>query len=319
MRKRSRIQNLSLCVGGLALTGIAAQGLAQVAVTGNLSTTPVNYGANVPGTGALATQTINTSFGDSNYTGTPNGPDANGSELDAAYGVVQNGNLDLFFAGNYENNGNHLAVFIDDGAMSGGSPSGQNTLNISSGWTAAGMNNSVFSSGFYADLLLDANDYQGQMYVDQYNLNPTGSTNSYLGSVSLTAGIGHGSLGGIGFGLNNSNTAGVTGDVNGGAATASDAQAVGTGIEISIPMSALGNPTNIKVLAAVNGGNDAFMSNQFLPGLPAGTISVGNIATSTPPAPDPILSPASRARLTSAARQMSFLPFPPVALRTALG
>ena len=82
MRKRSRIQNLSLCVGGLALTGIAAQGLAQVAVTGNLSTTPVSYGSNVPGTAALATQTINTSFADSNYTGTPNGPDANGSELD---------------------------------------------------------------------------------------------------------------------------------------------------------------------------------------------------------------------------------------------
>jgi autotransporter-associated beta strand protein len=287
MRKRSRIQSLSVCVGGLALTGLAGQGLAQVAVTGNLSTTPVSYGSNVPGTGALATQTINTSFGDSNYTGTPNGPDANGSELDAAYGVVQNGNLDLFFAGNYENNGNHLVVFIDDGAMTGGSPSGQNTLNISNGWTAAGMNNSVFSPGFNADLLLDTNDYQGQMYVDQYNLNPTGSTNSYLGSVSLTSGIGHGTLGGIGFGLNNSNTAGVTGDVNGGAATAGAAQAVSTGIEISIPMSALGNPTNIKVLAAVNGGNDGFMSNQFLPGLPAGTISVGSIATSTPPGPGP--------------------------------
>ncbi len=285
MRKRSRIQSLSICVGGLALTGLAGRGFAQVAVTGNLSTTPANYGSNVPGTGALAIQTINTSFGDSTYAGTP--PDANGSELDAAYGVVQNGNLDLFFAGNYEGNGNHLAVFIDDGAMSGGSPSGQNILNISNGWTAAGMNNSVFSSGFYADLLLDANDYSQQMYVDQYNLNPTGSTNSYLGSVALASGIGHGTLGGIGFGLNNSNTAGVTGDVNGGAATAGVAQAVSTGLEISIPMSALGNPTNIKVLAAVNGGNDGFMSNQFLPGLPAGTISVGNIATSTPPGPGP--------------------------------
>src|SRR5579872_6700742 len=106
MRKRTRIQNLSLCVGGLALTGFAGHAFGQAAVTGNLSTTPVNYGANVPGTGALATQTINTSFGDSAYTGTP--PDANGSELDAAYGVVQNGNLNLFFAGNYEGNGNHL-------------------------------------------------------------------------------------------------------------------------------------------------------------------------------------------------------------------
>ena len=285
MRKRSRIQSLSLCVGGLALTGLAGQGLAQMAVTGNFANTPVTYGANTPGTGALATQTINTSFGDSAYTGTP--PDANGSELDAAYGVVQSGNLDLFFAGNYEGNGNHLVVFIDDGAMSGGTPTGQNTLNISNNWTAAGMNNSVFSPGFYADLLIDANDYSQQLYVDQYKLNPTGSTNSYLGSVALSSGIGHGTLGGIGFGLNNSNTAGVIGDANGGAATPGAAGAVSTGLEISIPMSALGNPTNIKVLAAVNGNNDGFMSNQFLPGLPAGTISVGNIATSTPPGPGP--------------------------------
>ncbi len=180
--------------------------VAQQAVTGNLSTTPVNYGSNVPGTGALATQSINTGFGNSNYTGTPNGPDANGSELDAAYGVVQNGNLDLFFSGNFENNGNHVNVFIDDGAVSApNTPSGQNTLNISNGWTAAAMNGSVFSPGFNADLLLDANDYQGNLYVDQYNLNTSGSTNSYLGAVALSAGIGKGSLGGIGFGLNNSN------------------------------------------------------------------------------------------------------------------
>ena len=288
MRKRSRIQSLSLCVGGLALTGLAGQGLAQMAVTGNFSTTPVNYGANTPGTGALSTQTINTSFGDSTYP-VANGPDANGSELDAAYGVVQNGNLDLFFTGNMESNGNHIVVFIDDGAMSGGSPTGQNVVNISGGWTAAGMNTSTFSPGFYADLLLDANDYHpnGQMYVDQYKLTTSGSTNSYLGSVSAPMGIGHGTLGGIGFGLNNSNTAGVIGDANGGAASASAAQAVGTGLEISIPMSALGNPTNIKVLAAVEGNNDGFASNQFLPGLPAGTISIGNVATSTPPGPGP--------------------------------
>jgi len=278
MRKRSRIQSLSLCVGGLALTGFTGRALAQQAVTGNLATTPVNYGSNVPGTGALATQSINTGFGNSTYTGTPDGPDANGSELDAAYGVVQNGNLDLFFSGNFENNGNHVSVFIDDGAVSApNTPSGQNTLNISNGWTAAGMNGSVFSPGFNADLLLDANDYQGNLYVDQYNLNTSGSTNSYLGSVGLSAGIGNGSLGGIGFGLNNSNvsTMGASGD----AASQSAAQSVSTGLEISIPMSALGNPTNIKVLAAINGGGDTYASNQFLPGLPVGTANVGGGGT----------------------------------------
>ncbi len=61
-------------------------------ITGNLGTTSVSYG------GPLAVQTINTGFGNSSYTGTPNGPDANGSELDAAYGTIANGNLYLFLA-----------------------------------------------------------------------------------------------------------------------------------------------------------------------------------------------------------------------------
>ena len=39
-----------------------------------------------------------------------------GSELDAAYGKVSGGNLYLFLAGNFENNGNHLNVFLAGGA-----------------------------------------------------------------------------------------------------------------------------------------------------------------------------------------------------------
>ncbi|MGA2442326.1 MAG: dockerin type I repeat-containing protein [Tepidisphaeraceae bacterium] len=271
MRKRSRSHQLSLCLGGIALAAFARQGQAQLAVTGNTSTTPVSYGPNVPGTGALATQTINTGFGD-NTVG--DGTSGGGSELDAAYGVVQNGNLYLFLSGNFENNGNHVDVFIADGASGG-----QNVLNISNGWTAAGMNGSVFSPNFNANLMLDANDYAGTLYVDKYVLNATGSTNTYLGQIGLSGGVGNGTLGGMTFGLNNTNAAGVNGNA-GTAADSTAAQAVSTGLEIGIPLSALGNPTgNIEVLADINGGGDGYLSNQFLPGLPVGTGDVGGGGT----------------------------------------
>lgn len=218
----------------------------------------------------LATQTINTGFGDSNA---GNGGDANGSELDAAYGLVSGGNLYLFIAGNIENNGNHIDIFINSGQAGG-----QNTLNISGGWTASAMNGSVFSPGFNANLMLDANDYSGTLYVDQYVLSGAGSANSYLGAVPLSGGIGSGTLGGIAFGLNNGNTGGVNGN-SGTTANSSAANAVTTGLELGIPLSQLGNPAGpIEVLVDINGGGDGYLSNQFLPGLPVGT---GNLGTST--------------------------------------
>src|ERR1700728_605360 len=183
MRKRSRIQSLSLCVGGLVVGGAVGQLFAQN-VTGSLSTTGVNYGSNVPGTGALSTQTISTGFGNSTYTGTDgNGqPDANGSELDAAYGTVSNGYLYIFLAGNLENNGNLLNVFIDDGRSGG-----QNVLAAPNGaGNMQAMNGSVFSPGFNATYALEINDYgpNSTAYMDQFDLLP-GGTASYVGSVGL--------------------------------------------------------------------------------------------------------------------------------------
>ncbi|MGH7994120.1 MAG: hypothetical protein ACREDQ_11425, partial [Limisphaerales bacterium] len=85
----------------------------------------------------LAIQTINTGFGNA-----AGGADsAGGSELDAAYGQISGGNLYLFLAGNVENNGNHLNVFINGGAV------GETTLNTSGG-SLGSMNGSVFSPGF---------------------------------------------------------------------------------------------------------------------------------------------------------------------------
>ncbi len=49
-----------------------------------------------------------------------------------------------------------------------------------------------------------------------------------------------------------------------------------TGLELAIPLSVLGwTGGNIEVLADINGTGDAYLSNQFLPGLPDGTGNLG--------------------------------------------
>lgn len=82
---------------------------------------------------------------------------------------------------------------------------------------------------------------------------------------------------GLEMALNNSNIAGVEG--GSGAVVTGDPQNVLTGIEFSIPLSALGNPTgNIKMLAYVNGTGHDFASNQW-----AGTgVLQGNFGTLPP-------------------------------------
>ena len=115
-------------------------GAAACASAQNLNGTvsPSFYGS------PLAIQTINTGFGGNTA------PDSGtGSELDAAYGKISGGDLYLFLAGNVQNNGNHLNVFIAGGAA------GQNTLNAPAGSNLASMNGSVFSPGFNATFGFD--------------------------------------------------------------------------------------------------------------------------------------------------------------------
>jgi hypothetical protein len=67
---------------------------------------------------------------------------------------------------------------------------------------------------------------------------------------------------GLEMAFNNINVAGVEG--GSGAVTTGDPQNVLTGLEFSIPLSALGNPTgDIKLLAFVNGTGHDYSSNQF--------------------------------------------------------
>ncbi|RIK82204.1 MAG: hypothetical protein DCC67_07470 [Planctomycetota bacterium] len=64
--------------------------------------------------------------------------------------------------------------------------------------------------------------------------------------------------------IDNSNTAGVSGAAPYTDPTTGDPQNVVTGVEFSIPLSEIGNPTGpIKLLAFVNGGGHDYASNQF--------------------------------------------------------
>jgi hypothetical protein len=218
----------------------------------------------------LAVQTINTGFG--NAGGNDSG---GGSELDAAYGKVSGGNLYLFLAGSLESNGNHFNIFIDGGT------GGQNTLNTSGG-TMAAMNGSVFSPGFGATFALDMNVYSpsegvtpGTMYTEEYNL--VANTGGYVGAVAESSlGIGGGNDGGVSSLYLNNNHVSTMGTANAALSGATSGAATTTGLELVIPLSAIGYMSgNIEVLADINGGGDGYLSNQFLSGLPVGTGNVG--------------------------------------------
>jgi len=242
---------------------VASAAMAYGQITGNLGTTPISYGS------ALSVQTINTGFGNS-----PGGGDATGgSELDAGYGTITGGSLYLFLSGDFENNGNHLNVFIGSSDVAG-----QNTLSISSS-TEANMNGSVFSPGFSPNYMIDANDYAGTLYTDGFSL-PNGgtATQAYLGGVpSNGSGVyAADNLGPFTLALDNTraSTMGTAGQALSGATSGA---ATTTGLELQIPLSTIGNPAGaVMVMADINGGGDGYLSNQFLPGLPVGS---GNLGT----------------------------------------
>ncbi len=236
----------------------------------------------------LAIQAIGTGFGNST-TGQVNA--ANGSELDAAYGIISNSVLYLLFAGNFENNFNHLEIFIQTG------PGGQNVLtNINPGVDFGHLNNMAgltFDSGFAPNYYLSANVGPSPypLYVNYAALWPIGggSNGFYLGQGSVTNTSGALTGGTNPFGVlatfNNSNTGGVDGNgcfTNSLGTTQSVAAAtVTTGVEIAIPLSAIGGPTGtVTVCAFINSGGGNFLSNQILPPI-ATNDCVGNLGAPT--------------------------------------
>jgi glycosidase len=140
------------------------------------------------------------------------------------------------------------------------------------------MNGSTFSPGFIPNLMFSFTNSATVLSLDEAILSGGSGSETRVGNVTLTGGIGNAqNLGGSGIsvGFNNVNTAGVNG-TSGTTANAAYANEVTTGLELGIPLSLLGNPAGaIKVLVDINGADYAYLSNQFLPGLPVGTANVG--------------------------------------------
>ena len=256
---RPCMQYLSIVVAGLFVNS-AAQ--AQITIDG---TKDAGYGT------AVAVQTVQTEFGNADGV-------AGGSELDAAYVTIEGGNLNLLLTGNLESNFNKLNIFIDsiaggqnvigpDTANGGVNPTNDNWAQAHSGLT--------FDTGFEPDFLVIARNGDAGGPRFDFDFNSVGNDGTVESSLDIFGGAFEGSAtavgaSGLSVAFDNSNIAGVAGGTL--AADAAAAEAVTTGLELSIPLSALGNPAAgsiIQIAAHINGSNHNFLSNQILGGLAA--------------------------------------------------
>ncbi|MCS7309057.1 MAG: dockerin type I domain-containing protein [Armatimonadetes bacterium] len=232
---------------------------------------PVIDGSWDPVYQVLAVQDTQTGFGDSNLGLVDY---ANGSELDVAYGVIKDGVLYLLLAGNLESNFNKLEIFFDT------RPGGQNRLRGDNpdvdfgGLNRMGDDGSgnglTFDPDFAADFWIGVTGGGApyRLYANYAELgNP--DVGLYLGN---TGAVSDGVLvdGNNPFGIrvtiNNSNVAGVTGGTGLG-----NGAGVLTGVELAIPLSAIGNPSGpFKVCVFINGLFHDFLSNQVLAGIGGG-------------------------------------------------
>jgi hypothetical protein len=265
----------------------------------------------------LAVQTIATSYGKNTSTNAILA--AGGSELDAAYGLIENNILYLFLAGNLQDNGNRVHIFFMT------APGGTNTLvggqvtnvDVSSGqsvlawmgptnapgYAIAGDGTTgpgpglTFDPGFNPNYWIDGSLSASAISFNYAQLWPGGTnasgicTNGYLlGSNAGTNGVLTGGTNPylIQATINNTNTFGVDGanknamgfstgcytnaeGVAGGEST--QAVAVVSGIEMAIPLAALGSPTGSVAICAfiANNGTGVQLSNQILGPLWDGT------------------------------------------------
>ena len=240
----------------------------------------------------VAVQMIATSYGKNTSTNFIN---ATGSELDAAYGLVKDNVLFLLLAGNIQAGGNRVHIFFMTG------PGGENTLtnvNPNSFDTFSGRSvlnwmgptNSppgpglTFDPGFAPNYYMNVSCSSVTSSFNYAQLWPGGTnasgiaTNGYfLGRTSSTNGTLTGGTNPfvIQATINNSNTNGVDASVHIGCYTNAQGVAGGeitqaltvtTGIEIGIPLAALGNPTGSVAICAFVGNNGIGlqMSNQIL-------------------------------------------------------
>lgn len=242
-----------------AVTLLAGTAAAQPVIDGSLD---ASYGP------AWSTQNTSTSFGNSTL-GVIDF--ANGSELDGVHYQTSPGFVHLFFTGNLESNFNKFELFLDTKA------GGQNTLrgdnpdvDFNGLNRMAGM---TFDSGFAPDYWISCTG-GGSPYGLFTNyaelLTSGGGAGGYMGSTTAGSdGVlsGGAVVNGIRITINNSNILGVSGGTG-----ADSGAGVTTGIEISIPLSAIGDadPANFRLAAMINGGGHDFLSNQVIAGIGGG-------------------------------------------------
>lgn len=266
-----------------ALCATAIPAVAAPTVDG---TRDVAYGA------PLAVQTVETQFGDSI------GGITGGGELDAGYAVVDGGRLYVMLTGNIENNFNKVSVFIDSKA--GGENVLSNVPQYDFNNVSQNFGGLTLDSGFQADYHLFARWGGGGNIFSIDIADRAGGANASVGvngaesssgaGTAVQSGVvnpgnnGTNNLGNrtlpgfianpLEFGFNNTNSAGVTGGT--AAANQAAAAAVTTGLEFSIALADLGNPTDaIKIHVVYGNGDNNYHSNQSLGGLPAGTGNLG--------------------------------------------
>ena len=239
---------------------IAAASQAQVVLDG--SAEAKLYGA------AIAVQNTQTQFGDATQ-GTVDF--ASGSELDACYATIDGNFLFIVFAGNLESNYNKLEIFIDGVAGGQNRLRGNNPDVDFNGINRMGDdgtgNGLTFDADFSADLWisLTCGGAPLAVYMNQAQLlTEGGGTGGYLGTGGAGAAGAVIFKSGFGFGLDNSNIAGVASGTE--LADTAAAGLVRTGVEVRIPLSAIPGYTvgDLKVCAFINGGGHDYLSNQVL-------------------------------------------------------
>lgn len=223
-------------------------------IDGSLIGDESDYGA------PRAVQNTQTGFVDNSDPGAAN---ANGSELNAIYGVTGDGQLNLLITGNLANTPDpyqKLFLFIDS------APGGQNRLLGGTGDSDVnrlgdngGGNGLRFDTDFNANYVLKVNGDPSFYYFDHIDLGS--GTKTFLGSI-VPGGSGALNLGVLAA-LNNSNTGGVSAGTG-----TDDGSGVTTGLEMRIPFDIIGNPVDpIRISLVLANASVDTVANQTLGGL----------------------------------------------------
>jgi hypothetical protein len=271
--KTALVALLVLCVAGVA--GVAAE-IPQFTATVD-GTVDASYGT------ALAVQTTQTQFGDANNGLLAGG---GGSEVDALYVARDGSNLYIMITGNIEANGNTIFGFIDNTTESGGVSgtfagfAGGDDFDSDGIWNEdsnTSRNNGIGGTTFPVGMNIDLG-FEFKMFNDiDTRLNVADFTTSTVVFDSMDLASGSAGTdpsfsvtnGGYTWAIDNSNIAGVAGGTV--AANQTAAEAVTTGMEIAVPLSAIPGTidenTVLDIFVAVNNGSGGWWSNQFAPGL----------------------------------------------------